>query len=274
MDKYQEHTEEEWDACKRQLDEEGYLVIKNAIPESTRLDMVARLDRLYGALESAGGNTYPGGVGNTERLILNLHNKDDMFVELLDDAAVFPLVQHMLQSGSYQNKEPFVVTQFSARDPHVGLPAQQLHIDSRFPGPPLALMTIVLWMLNDFNAESGVTRLVPKSHLRPSYPENGVEYQDEIQVEAPAGSVLIYNGSTWHGGGAKLRDVKRWSVIVSYARWFVKPAFDMTKNTPPELYTNLSPKRRELFGFTSVAPSDERLRSRARISANELPDAI
>lgn len=274
MDKHKDHTEKELDTYKRQLDEEGYVVIKNVIPESTRLDMVARLDRLYGALESAGENTYPGGVGKTERLILNLHNKDEMFVELLDDAAVFPLVQHMLQSGSYQNKEPFVVTQFSARDPHAGIPAQQLHIDSRFPGPPQALMTIVLWMLNDFTVESGATRLVPKSHLRPSYPESGVEYPDEIQVEAPAGSVLIYNGSAWHGGGAKLRDVERWSVIVSYARWFVKPAFDMTKNTSPELYAKLSPERRELFGFTSVAPSDERIRSRARIAANELPDAI
>jgi ectoine hydroxylase-related dioxygenase (phytanoyl-CoA dioxygenase family) len=259
---------------KKQLDEEGYVLIENVIPEAERQQLVERLNRLYSSLESAGANTYPGDVGKTERLILNLHNKDERFVELLDHPAVFPLVQHMMQDGSYQNKEPFIVTQFSARDPHVGIPAQQLHIDSRFPGPPFALMTIVLWMLNDFTLESGATRLVPKSHLRPSYPENGVEYPDEIRAVAPAGSVLIYNGSAWHGGGAKLLDLERWSVIVSYSRWFVKPAFDMTQNTPPELYAKLTPDRRELFGFTSIPPSDEQLRSRARISPSELPDAI
>jgi len=57
MDNHKDPTGKELGAYKRQLDEEGYVVIKNVIPESTRLDMVARLDRLYGALESAGGNT-------------------------------------------------------------------------------------------------------------------------------------------------------------------------------------------------------------------------
>lgn len=259
---------------KRQLDEEGYVLIENVIPEAERLQLLERLNRLYKGLEVKGENTYPGGVGKTERLILNLHNKDERFVELLDHPAVYPLVQHMMQDGSYQNKEPFTVTQFSARDPHPGIPAQQLHIDSRFPGPPYALMTIVLWMLNDFTLESGATRLVPKSHLRPSYPENGVEYPDEIRAVAPAGSVLIYNGSVWHGGGAKLQELERWSVIVSYSRWFVKPAFDMTQNTPQELYAKLTSERRELFGFTTVPPSDEHARSRARISLSELPDSI
>lgn len=259
---------------KAQLDEEGYVVIEGVLPETTRLNLLAKLNRVYGTMHAAGRHVYPGGVGNTERLILNLHNKDAAFVDLLDEPAVFPLIQHMLQSGSYQNEEPFIVTQFSARDPYAGLAAQQLHIDSRFPGPPHALMAIALWMLNDFTVESGATRLVPRSHLRPFYPENGVKYPDEITVEAPAGSVLLYNGSAWHGGGSKQRDVERWSVIASYARWFVKPAFDMTQNTPPDLYEKLSPARRELFGFTSMSPVNEQIRARQRIAIGELPDTI
>lgn len=256
------------------LDKEGFVVIEGALADSPRRDFVERLNRSYGALEAMGRNVYPGGVGKTERLLLNLHNKDATFIELVDHPTAFPLVGHMLQSGSYQEKEPFIVTQFSARDPHPGVDAQQLHIDSRFPGPPFALMSIALWMLNDFTVESGATRLVPRSHLRASYPENGVAYPDAITVEAPAGSLLIYNGSMWHGGGAKRRDVERWSIIVSYARWFVKPAFDMTRNTPPEIYASLSAARRELFGFTSVAPVDEQVRSRARIALDELPDVL
>lgn len=238
------------------------------------MQLIERLNKVYMGLDAAGNSTYPGGVGKTERLILNLHNKDDRFVELLDNPIIFPLVQHMLSDGSYLNKEPFIVTQFSARDPHQGVPAQQLHIDSRFPGPPFALQAIVLWMLNDFTLESGATRLVPGSHLRPFYPENGVEYSDEIRAIAPAGSVLIYNASTWHGGGEKLRDIERWSVIVSYSRWFIKPAFDMTRNTPPELYAKLSPERRELFGFSTIPPFDEKIQPRSRIALSELPEKL
>ena len=264
----------ELDGYQKQLDEIGFVVIKNVIPENETRSMVGRLNAIYDSLESKGENTYPGDVGKSERLILNLHNKDAQFVELLDHPVVFPIVSHMMQSGSYQKNEPFIVTQFSARDPHLEAPAQQLHIDSRFPGPPFALLAIVLWMLDDFTIDSGATRIVPKSHLRPSYPETGVEYPDEVRAVAPAGSVLIYNGAAWHGGGAKLKEIERWSVIASYSRWFVKPAFDMTQNTPSELYTQLSPRRRELFGFTTIPPSNEHIRARGRVATNELPNSI
>jgi ectoine hydroxylase-related dioxygenase (phytanoyl-CoA dioxygenase family) len=129
-------------------------------------------------------------------------------------------------------------------------------------------------MLNDFTIESGATRLVPGSHRRPQYPADGVRQPDEITVQAPAGSVLIYNGSSWHGGGEKLKDLPRWSVIISYGRWWMKPAFDMTRNTPPDLYARLTPARRELFGFTSVPPGDEHVRARMRIAPGELPETI
>lgn len=256
------------------LDQDGYTVIESVLSQTECKDLNERLNRTYAGLKSAGRNTYPGGVGRTERLILNLHNKDAAFVELIDHPAVFPLVQYVMQNGSYQNNEPFIVTQFSARDPHLGAPPQQLHIDSRFPGPAFPLMAIALWMINDFTIESGGTRLVPGSHRRLLYPENGVTYGDEIIVQAPAGSVILYNGSAWHGGGAKQREVERWSVIISYARWFVKPAFDMTQNTPAELYAKLTPERRELFGFTTVPAANEHERARARIDKSELPSTV
>ncbi|HXG54331.1 MAG TPA: phytanoyl-CoA dioxygenase family protein, partial [Vicinamibacterales bacterium] len=259
---------------KAQLDQDGYVLIENALPETQRLHLLETLNGTYAALEREGRNTYPGGVGMSERLILNLHNKDEAFIDLIDHPVTFPLVSHMLQDGSYKNSEPFIVTQFSARDPRKGASPQQLHIDSRFPGPPFALMTITLWMLNDFTIESGATRLVPGSHRRAEYPQDGVRQPDELTVQAPAGSVLIYNGSAWHGGGEKLKELERWSVIISYARWWLKPAFDMTLNTPPDLYANLSPARRELFGFTSVPPGDEHVRSKMRIPASELPDRL
>lgn len=265
---------QDFEPLKRRLDEEGYVLLPGVLHGAAAASRVSRLNSIYGGLEHAKRHVYPGGIGTAERLILNLHNKDESFIDLVDHPAVFPLVQHLMMSGSYQNSEPFIVTQFSARDPKPGESEQQLHIDSRFPGPPFALMAIALWMMNDFTRQSGATRLVPGSHRRPSYPDNGVTYRDEVQAEAPAGSVLLYNGSLWHGGGAKLAPVERWSVIISYARWFVKPAFDMTRNTPPELYATLTPARRELFGFTSVPPADEHVRARGRIPHDELPDHL
>jgi ectoine hydroxylase-related dioxygenase (phytanoyl-CoA dioxygenase family) len=256
---------------KAQLDEQGYVLLKNVLTPKAVEGYVQRLNAAYRRLEDAGQHTYADGVGRTERLLLNVHNKDAAFVDLVDHPAVFPVIQHLLSRGSYQDREPFIVTQVSARDPHRDASAQQLHIDSRFPGSPYALGGIALWMMNDFTLQSGATRVVPGSHRRAEYPETGRQYPDEITVTGPAGSVLIYNASLWHGGGDKIADVERWAVIISYGRWFLKQAFDLTRNTPQALYEQLSPARRELFGFTSVPPYDEARRAKARTRVEELP---
>ncbi len=257
---------------KETLDRQGYVVIEGALASHTARDYVKRLNNIYSQLKDTGRHLYPGGLGTTERLIMNLHNKDDEFLDLMDHPAVVPLLQHLLMKGSYADSEPYVLNQCSARDPHLGAKAQQLHIDSRFPGPPFALTAIALWMINDFSKPSGSTHVVPGSHRRPAYPETGVAYADEAVVEAPAGSVLVYNGSLWHGGGAKVVDVERWSAVLTYSRWFVKPSMDFTKNTPQALYERLSPARRELFGFTSIPPHNEFQRARARTTIEDLPD--
>jgi len=259
---------------KQQLDQQGYIVIENVLSPNIVKDYVLRLNNIYSQLQESGKHLYPGGLGTTEKLIMNLHNKDYEFLNLLDHSAITPFLKHLLCAGSYGNCEPYILNQCSARDPHLGAQAQQLHIDSRFPGPPFALTAIALWMLNDFSKPSGGTHVIPGSHRNPSYPGNGVIYENKAIVEAPAGSVLIYNGSLWHGGGAKVIDVERWSVVTTYSRWFVKPSMDFTKNTPQALYKLLSPARKELFGFTVIPPHNEFQRARTRINIEDLPEAL
>ena len=58
-----------------------------------------------------------------------------------------------------------------------------------------------MWALTDFTEANGATRLVPGSHLRDHSPDYGAPY-DSIAAEMPKGSVLIWHGSLWHGGGA------------------------------------------------------------------------
>lgn len=256
---------------KKSLQDDGYALLENVISKKDAESYVAKLNAIYSELELSGKNIYPGGVGANERLIINLHNKDESFIDLVDCAPVIKLVGHLLQAGSYQNQEPYILTQFNARDPHLNRAPQQLHIDSRYPGPPFPLMVIALWIMNDFTISTGATHVVPGSHKFTAYPESGARYDTEKVVVAPAGSVLIYNASLWHGGGEKKVDTERWSIIVSYGRWFLKPSFDFTKNTPHSLYSKMSSKRRELFGFTSVPPHDENERARARTDSAVIP---
>src|SRR5262249_40355776 len=54
------------------------------------------------------------------------------------------------------------------------------------------------WMLTDFTADNGATRVVPGSHWRCRAPAPEGEFTGEIPVVGPRGAVFIWNGNVWH----------------------------------------------------------------------------
>lgn len=84
---------------------------------------------------------------------------------------------------------------------------QPLHADwkkSRRDFPKAHLVNTI-WAIDDLSAGNGAPRIITGTHLRPELPEEVLDnpelpHSDEIIFAAPAGSVMIYNAHTWHGG--------------------------------------------------------------------------
>ncbi len=208
-----------------------------------------------------------------ERVVYNLHNKNLDWFKLFEHQRVISILDIMLKEGSYMNQEPYHLLNISARTPLYGTGEQQLHLDSNLPGGGnYPLIMIVLWMFDDFTKKSGSTRIVPGSHKFKTYAEDKKIYDSEISIEGKKGSVLIYNGALWHGGSNNMTNNTRWGLILGYGRWFVKPSFDFFKNTPIEIYRNLSDHQKDLLGFKSNPPIDEFTRTKRRSDEFEVPD--
>ncbi len=130
-----------------------------------------------------------------------------------------PLVLEVVDRVLWPKKTTFQLhlTQSIAIGP--GSPAQYIHRDhwcfDFFPFPnDVHVEVATIWALTDFAESNGATRVVPDSHLSLDGREFGPEHT--VPAEMPRGSVVLYLGSTVHGGGANHSADVRIGVNIDY----------------------------------------------------------
>ena len=262
---------------KNDIENNGYVVLENLISpeECSNLKELLENDYLkYSSKHATNKNNSTHNLADKskEKVVYNLHNKNLSWYKLFEHPKVLEILDFLLLEGSYENSEPYYLSNISARCPLKGNPGQQLHLDSRLPGINYCIVANVLWVLDDFTNQNGATRIVPGSHKYNTFTENGKVYENEILVTAKKGSAIIFNANIWHGGGPNLDGKSRWALALSYSRWFIKPAFDFMKNTPKEIYDSLTIDQKRLLGFNLTPPKDEFTRTRRRSDVSEIPE--
>ncbi|CAN5493249.1 hypothetical protein BH10PSE12_BH10PSE12_07470 [soil metagenome] len=126
-----------------------------------------------------------------------------------------------------------------------------LHIDSVITPAPLSShqqFCNVTWALTDYSLEEGALCFVPGSHkyLRAPVPGEGIP--DRVAVEAPAGSVIIWPGSTWHGAFARQAPGLRVNMITQYIRPHLRPLEPYRENVTPQILAANPPRFATLMG--------------------------
>ena len=132
-----------------------------------------------------------------------------------------------------------------------GQPAQQIHRDrwawgTHLKGVEPQFNTI--WALTDFTEENGATQVVPGSV---DWADNRKIGSEEIcQAEMSKGSVLLYSGSVFHGGGENRSDQTRIGMNLTYALGWLRQEENQYLSCPPEVAKTLEPELQELIGYT------------------------
>jgi ectoine hydroxylase-related dioxygenase (phytanoyl-CoA dioxygenase family) len=133
---------------------------------------------------------------------------------------------------------------------------QTLHRDTGFypfqnPCPPLILAS--MWAVSDFTIENGATCLVPGSHAWPE--KRKPEPHEIVAAEMPAGSVLLYDGATFHGAGSNRSDAPRTGCALHYTLGWLRQEENQYMAVPPELARTFPRPLQELMGYALAAPS-------------------
>ena len=131
-----------------------------------------------------------------------------------------------------------------------GQPKQPIHRDRWAWGKYLQglepqLNTI--WAITDFTRENGATQVVPGSI---DWPDDRQPTEEEVgYAEMSAGSVLIYTGSVFHGGGANESGADRIGINITYTLGWLRQEENQYLSCPPEIARTLDPELQALIGY-------------------------
>ena len=186
----------------------GFTVIRDVLKPDTVTAMRNFVE------EHAFGIGVEHGFRGTARHLANLVTLDPMFLSVIDHEAVLPYIEETMGRD-------LILGSLNARCVRPGEGEQTLHSDVPLEmhryGPDAPLMMNTVWALTDLTPANGGTRLVPGSHQSHlSEPPAGLSLPYEMQPTLSAGSVVIFHGQTWHGGGANKTEQLRTAMFGHY----------------------------------------------------------
>jgi ectoine hydroxylase-related dioxygenase (phytanoyl-CoA dioxygenase family) len=132
---------------------------------------------------------------------------------------------------------------------------QPLHVDmNALPDEQGYWVANTIFMLDDFTPENGATRVVPGSHRwnqRPQevMPDPFAVHPEQILVTGKAGTVVICNAHTWHGGTANRTPKQRRAMHAFFCRTDKPQQQYQKKLLRAETQARLSPNLRRLLAL-------------------------
>jgi ectoine hydroxylase-related dioxygenase (phytanoyl-CoA dioxygenase family) len=222
--------------------EQGYTIVEGAIEPDLVDALAADLDRLERELAVVpAGNSFEG--AETLR-VYNLLAHGPLWQRVPVHPGVLPIVEGVLDAGC-------LVSSLSSVNIGPGETAQPIHADDQLipipkPHPPTVCNS--MWALTDFTEANGATRVIPGSHLADHSPTYGQHY-DSVPAEMARGSVLVWHGSLWHGGGANATGERRVGIAMNYCAGYIRQQENQQLGLPPSLVATFEPRLQELVGY-------------------------
>lgn len=222
---------------------DGFTIVEGAIEASLveeLRDDIFRLERELGVAPAT--NIFEG--TRTHR-IYNLLARGVVYQQVPVHPSVLPIVEGVLDRGC-------LVSSLSSIAIGPDETEQPLHADDQLiplPKPHVSIICNTMWALTDFTIENGATRVVPGSHRADRSPLPFGEPVEVQYAEMKAGSVLVFDGSIWHGGGANRTSERRLGLAMNYCAGWIRQQENQQLGIPLEVARGFSERLRKLVGF-------------------------
>jgi len=238
--------------------EDGFVILTDVL-SCDEINAVKALLAPHLRSELFGRNNFEG--DKTER-VYALVGWDPGFGDLAEHPKVLPIAEEILGKN-------ILLTANQAINIHPGETPQPFHSDDgfyRIPHPHDMVSVSTIWALDDFTEDNGGTQIIPGSHKwdQDLFAESFMEQTIEADARNPeelaetllmkAGSVAIFSGSLWHRGGNNRSDACRLALATQYCAPWLRQIENLMMSVTPEKAKALSPRVRELVGYSVYEP--------------------
>jgi ectoine hydroxylase-related dioxygenase (phytanoyl-CoA dioxygenase family) len=232
----------EVDRHVRAVADDGYTIIEDAFDapfaDAVRADLEWLEDDL--AITPA-NNAFEG--DRTVR-IYNLLAHGALYEQIAVAESVLPVVDRVLDPGC-------LVSSLSSIAICPDETAQPIHADDQLipipkPHPPTVCNT--MWAITDFTEANGATRVMPGTHRSDTNPDFTTTYET-VAAEMGKGSVLVWHGSLWHGGGANASGERRYGIAMNYCAGYIRQQENQQLGIPADVVRGFPPRLQQLVGY-------------------------
>ena len=241
----------DWGQGLRDIAEHGLAIF----PEVLSGDTLKRTrDALYNAAES---DRQRGRVqrlaldyedDTTNQRVANVLSRDPLF----EDLAFHPIAVHFLKEVVGW---PALLSNLSANITGPGGGEMPLHADQVFvpePWPDRPQGLNVAWCIDDFTDENGATRIVPGSHKLNRSPTDEDQTAETVAIEAPAGSVVVFESRVWHKtGNNRSASGTRAGIFGWYSSWIYRQQENWFLSLRPEIRQFATEEMLIMLGYKS-----------------------
>ena len=238
------------------LGEEGAVVVEGMIDDDILERLNADLDPLLAAARPDHDQAFINDAiawffGACTRHVTGVASKSPVFAT---EVLTHPVLLGVCDAVLLPNCARYQLNLAHVLDRGPGAEQQYLHRDElvwvHLPRPHPEVQVASMIALVDFTAANGATRVAPGSHRWE--PDRVPQPSELVAAEMPAGSAVIYLGSTIHAGGENSTAAQwRRGMHLSYVLGWLRTEENHYLTTPPDLARRLPRASQELLGYAA-----------------------
>jgi len=266
---------------KQKFEDNGFLIVENAIPEEKVEKLITAFDRV--GAEHLGKDELPSDASFN---ILDFVGRDEIFIELLDWYKTFPKVWGILGWNiklyhSHLIALPPMPEEERDKKRRLGWHQDSGRLNIELEGNPRPRVSLkVAYFLTDTSVPGrGNFSVIPGSQKLNSLQmpdDDRTDPENATPVYAKPGTAVFFDRRLWHAVGRNTSEITRKVLFYGYSYRWLQPRDDMTV----EHYMEKSdPIRQQILGKSTggmgyTSPGDKDVPLRAWIQENLGGDAV